>query len=220
MNAKRIVVGVVGAASAVVLFVGAGEAKPAAKPADPKAAAKPMEMKASPEMVKRGGYLVAITGCGDCHTPMKMGPMGPVPDMERMLSGHPEGAPDPAGTLGKGDIAMTGTDLTSWKQPFGLVYTRNLTPDKTGLGDWTEDQFVKTMRTGRHQGEGRAILPPMPWFDFYNMTDDDLKAVFAFLRTIKPIKNTVPDPKVPPPVLEQFLKSNAATVEMLKAAPH
>jgi hypothetical protein len=172
--------------------------------------------------VKRGEYLVMVGGCNDCHTPMKMTPMGPAPDMERFLSGHPEGQLDPAGTPAKTDLALSGPDLTSWKLPFGIVYVRNLTPDKTGLGEWTEAQFIKTMRTGKHQGEARALLPPMPWYNYGGMTDEDLKAVWAFLHSVKPIKNVVPDPKVPPPVLDQFAKTNAAIVEMVinhKAPP-
>jgi hypothetical protein len=165
--------------------------------------------------VKRGGYLVMVGGCNDCHTPMKMTPMGTAPDMELMLSGHPEGQADPSGTQGKGDLAMSGPDLTGWKLPFGIVYARNLTPDKTGLGEWTEAQFIKSIRLGKHQGDGRALLPPMPWFDFAGMTDEDLKAVWAYLHSIKPIKNMVADPKVPPPVLEQFAKSNTAIAEMV-----
>jgi hypothetical protein len=176
------------------------------------------EKKAGADVLKRGRYLVTVGACNDCHTPMKMTQMGPMPDMDRMLSGHPEGAADPGGSLGPNDIAMAGADLTVWKQPFGIVYTRNLTPDKTGLADWSEAQFIKTMRTGRHQGEGRAVLPPMPWYGYAQMTDGDLKAVWAYLRSVKPIKNTVPDPKVPPPVLDQFQKVNAAIVEMSKAA--
>jgi len=171
---------------------------------------------------KRGEYLVMVGGCNDCHTPLKMSPLGPMPDMERMLSGHPEGQLDPSGTPGKTDMALSGPDLTSWKLPFGIVYSRNLTPDKTGLGEWTEAQFVKTMRTGRHQGEGRALLPPMPWYNYGGMTDDDLKAVWAYLHSVKPIKNAVSDPKVPPPVLEQFLKNNGIIADMVinhKAPP-
>src|SRR5258706_4621547 len=113
---------------------------------------------------------------------MKMGPMGPAPDMDRMLSGHPAGSLEPTGTLGKTDLVLAGPDFTAMKLQFGTVYTRNLTPDKTGLGEWTEEQFMKTIRTGRHQGEGRALLPPMPWMVYAQMTDADLKAVWAFLR--------------------------------------
>ncbi len=172
---------------------------------------------AKDDPVKRGQYLVMVGGCNDCHTPMKMTPLGPMPDMTRMLSGRPEGLPDPAGTPGKTDLALTGPDLTAWRMPYGIVYTRNLTPDKTGLGEWTEAQFIKTLRVGRHQGDGRPLLMPMPWFNYGGMTDADLKAVWAFLKSIKPIKNTVPDPKVPPPVFEQFAKTNQAILDMLKA---
>jgi hypothetical protein len=103
--------------------------------------------------------------------------------------------------------------------PYGIVYSRNLTPDKSGIGEWTEAQFIKSLRTGRHQGEGRPLLAPMPWPSTAAMTDEDLKAVYAYLRTIKPIVNTVPDPKVPPAVIEQFAKNNQALVEMLKGPP-
>ena len=181
------------------------------------AGAKPKD-----DPVKKGGYLVMVGGCNDCHTPLKMTPIGPAPDMDLMLSGHPVGQPDPMGTPTKADLALSGPDLTSWKLPFGIVYARNLTPDKSGLGEWTEAQFIKTMRTGRHQGDGRALLPPMPWYNFGGMTDEDLKAVWAYLKSIKPIANAVPDPKVPPPVLEQFQKTNAAIVDMVinhKAPP-
>jgi hypothetical protein len=171
------------------------------------------------EQIKRGEYLVTIGGCNDCHTPMKMTPIGLMPDFERRLMGHPADAPDPTGTPGKTDLALTGSDLTSWKMPYGLVYSRNITPDKSGLGDWTEAQFIKSMRIGRHQGEGRPLLAPMPWPSVAAMTDEDLKAVYAYLRSIKPIANTVPDPKVPPPVIEEFGKNNAALVELLKGGP-
>lgn len=211
---------IVGALFAAATFM-AGAGGEAGKAAAPPAKGAATATKPDPAMVKRGGYLVMVGGCNDCHTPMKMGPMGPAPMMDRMLSGHMEGSPDPGGTLGKTDIALTSNDLTAWKQPFGLVYARNLTPDKTGLGEWTEQQFIQTLRTGRHQGTGRPLLPPMPWFNYGGMTDDDLKAVWAYLRSIPPIKNTVPDPKVPPPVLEQFAKSNAGIIEMMKkGAPH
>ena len=172
---------------------------------------------AQTDKVRRGEYLVTIGACHDCHTPMKMTPDGPFPNMELMLSGHPEGSPDPGGTLGPNDLVLSGPDLTAWKQAFGLVYARNLTPDKTGLGEWTEAQFVSTIRRGRHQGDGRALLPPMPWMQYAAWTDDDAKAVWAYLRTVKPIKNTVPDPRVPPPVLEQFARINQGIAEGVKA---
>lgn len=201
-------------------------AAPAAKPvhpAQPAQPAKPAEAPAaktgSAAQIKRGEYLVTIAGCHDCHTPMKMTPLGLMPDFERSLMGHPPEAPDPTGTPGKSDLALTGSDLTSWKMPYGLVYSRNLTPHKSGLGEWTEAQFIKSLREGRHQGEGRPLLAPMPWPSTAAMTEEDLKALYAYLRTIKPINNTVPDPKVPPPVIDQFAKNNAALAALLKAPP-
>jgi len=153
------------------------------------------------EQVARGRRLVSIGGCNDCHTPMKFdAELGmPVPDMTRMLSGHPQGAPDPASALGGHDIAVIGPTFTSFRLPFGVVYPANLTPDKdTGLGGWTEEMFVRALRTGRHMGgNGRPILPPMPWMTLAQQSDADLKAIFAYLQSVPAIRNDVPAPKVP-----------------------
>ena len=155
----------------------------------------------SSALVKRGEYLVQVSGCNDCHTPWVFNKSlnMPVPDFSRALSGHPSGAPDPLGTVGQGDIGLIGPTFTSFKMPFGIVYSANLTPDQdTGLGSWREADFIKALRTGKHfGGNGRAILPPMPWMDIGRMTDEDLKSVFAYLRSLKPIRNAVPDIKVP-----------------------
>jgi mono/diheme cytochrome c family protein len=152
--------------------------------------------------VKRGEYLVNIGGCHDCHTPKIFTEKGPQPDMSRALSGHPADEkipPVPQGVIGPnqwGGLMTNG--LTAWTGPWGVSFTMNLTPDQeTGLGSWTEEMFMKALRTGKHMGEGRDILPPMPWQFYRLMTDEDLKAVFAYLRTIKPIRNPVPDP-IPP----------------------
>jgi cytochrome c553 len=152
--------------------------------------------------VERGRYLVTVNVCNDCHTPLKMGPNGPEPDMSRMLSGHPEqytiteAAAPPSGQWQNG-FTMAPT-MTAFSGPWGVSFTANLTPDQnTGLGIWTEDMFITALRTGKHFGVSRPILPPMPWQYFGKMTDDDLKAIFAYLRTIKPISNHVPDP-IPP----------------------
>ena len=155
---------------------------------------------AQDDQVKRGEYLVTIGLCHDCHTPLMMGPSGPEPDMSRMLSGHPQDiAVQAPAELAQPWSAAASETLTAWSGPWGISFTANLTPDEeTGvLRDFTEEQFIQTMRTGRHQGQGRAILPPMPWPLIGKMTDEDLKAVFAYLRQIPPIKNKVPDP-IPP----------------------
>lgn len=165
----------------------------------PAAAAPPA---ADAAKVARGKYLVTVMVCNDCHTPLVMGPNGPEPDMTRMFSGHPESdvlPPPPA--LPAGPWNWVGAaDLTAFSGPWGISYARNLTPDKaTGIGGWTEDDFIKTLRTGHRMGTGRPLLPPMPWQWAGRLTDDDLKAMFAYLKTIPAIKNRVPDAVIAPP---------------------
>lgn len=177
---------------------------------------------AKQEKIRRGGYLMTVGGCHDCHTPMKFDPnLGmPVPQMDRMLSGHPEGAPDPVNEPGKGDNAVIGPTFTAFKLPFGTVYAANLTPDaETGTGLWSEDDFIRTIRSGKHRGaeSGRPILPPMPWRNVREMSDDDLKAVYAFLQSIPAIKNRVPEPQVPPPVYVAIDSANQKIAEQEKA---
>jgi hypothetical protein len=150
-------------------------------------------------MVKRGGYLVSIMGCNDCHTPKKMGPQGPVFDEERMLSGHPSEVPVAPydGNTAKNWILFNQM-LTNYVGPWGTSYSANLTPDSTGIGSWTEAQFLKAIREGKYKGldNTRPLLPPMPWQEFRNATDEDLKAIFAYLKSIKPVKNVVPTAKI------------------------
>ncbi|MFI5142712.1 MAG: diheme cytochrome c-553 [Thermoanaerobaculales bacterium] len=152
--------------------------------------------------VERGAYLVSIGSCNDCHTPWKLTEQGPAPDFSRLLSGHPQGMQlPPAPALPPGPWGFVGAlSMTAWAGPWGVSYTANLTPDEaTGIGAWSEVNFIKAMRTGRHLGGGRPILPPMPWEWVGKMSDEDLKAVFAYLKSIKPIKNQVPDPILPRP---------------------
>jgi hypothetical protein len=154
--------------------------------------------------LKRGEYLVTFGGCHDCHSPKVMTPNGPGPDKTRLLSGHPADAqlpPLPLGVIGPAPnqwTAITNSHLTAWVGPWGTSFAANLTPDKaTGLGGWTAEQFIKTMRTGKHLGVGRPILPPMPWPDIAVLNDADLKAMFTYLKSLKPIENPVPAP-IPP----------------------
>jgi mono/diheme cytochrome c family protein len=147
--------------------------------------------------IARGEYLVWFGGCNDCHTPWKMGPKGPEQDFSRRLSGHPADlAMPPAPALPPGPWAMNASGtMTAWSGPWGVSFTANLTPDKeTGLGDWTEEMFIATMKTGRHQGKGRPLLPPMPYFNLQKLTDEDIKSVFAYLQSLTPIRNRVPAP--------------------------
>jgi mono/diheme cytochrome c family protein len=150
---------------------------------------------------ERGKYLVTIASCNDCHTPLKMGPQGPEPDMSRMLSGHPaEMKMPPPPKMDMPWMVGGAATLTAWAGPWGISYTANLTPDSaTGLGKWDETTFMLAIRNGKHIGTGRNILPPMPWEWIKQMTDEDLKAVYAYLRTIPAVHNQVPEAVIAPP---------------------
>lgn len=145
--------------------------------------------------VERGRYLVSSSGCNDCHTPMKMGPNGPEPDMSRFLSGHPEAVVMPPPPALDGAWMWVGSATnTAFAGPWGITYAPNLTPDEeTGIGAWTEDMFVGALKHGKQFGGGRPILPPMPWQAYSHLSDEDLKAMFAYLKTLPPIVNHVPD---------------------------
>lgn len=167
----------------------------------PAAPAAPGAPPSAADSIARGKYLVAFGGCNDCHTPWKLGPKGPEPDMTRALSGHPAGlAMPPAPSVPPGPWGWTGAaTMTAFAGPWGVSFTANLTPDKeTGLDDWTEEMFIATMKTGRHEGKGRPLLPPMPYFNLASLSDDDIKAVFAYLRSLPPVHNRVPQPIDPP----------------------
>lgn len=166
------------------------------------------------DKVKRGEYLVSVGGCNDCHSPKIMTEMGPVVDSSRFLSGHPadEKLPEiPADLVGPGKWGAVGSQsFTAWVGPWGVSFAANLTPDMvTGSGAWTEESFKAAMRTGKHLGAGRAILPPMPWFNVATATDEDLSAIFAYLKSLKPIENMVPAP-IPPPGAPEAAAAGAA----------
>ncbi len=151
--------------------------------------------------VERGKYLVTLGGCNDCHTPKNFTPQGPVPDETRLLAGHPADATlpefDPA-LVAPGNWYLFNSHLTAGVGPWGISYAANLTPDEaTGMGLWTEEIFIQAMRTGKHMGTGRPILPPMPWQGLAEATDEDLKALFAYLKSVPPVKNAVPAPVEP-----------------------
>jgi mono/diheme cytochrome c family protein len=152
------------------------------------------------DLVERGKLLVITSGCHDCHTPLKIGAKGPEPDFSRQLSGHPADLvmpPPPALPEGPWVTVASATN-TAWSGPWGVSFTRNLTPDRdTGLGTWTKQMFIDTIRNGRHMGVGRPLLPPMPAAMYAHMSDDDLGAIFAYLRSIPAIKNQVPEPIAP-----------------------
>jgi mono/diheme cytochrome c family protein len=161
--------------------------------------AAPVRAAKTQDALARGAYLVNGIGCADCHTPLKMGPRGPEPDLSRGLSGHPQGAALPRSPEAREPWVWggAGTNTAFWG-PWGVSYAANLTPDAaTGLGAWTSDQFVRAMKTGKHVGVSRPIAPPMPWRAFGQLTEADLRAIFAYLRAQPAVVNAVP-PYEPP----------------------
>jgi hypothetical protein len=160
--------------------------------------------KANQEMIARGKMLVTFGGCHDCHTPKNFGPEGPVPDMTRQLSGRPANQPQmpvDKKALTPGSWMLMAPDLQTFVGPWGISYAANLTPDEqTGIGLWTEAVFLKTIQTGKHAGDGRPLLPPMFTEGMRALPESDLKAIYAYLRSIPPVKNLVPQPVAPPDV--------------------
>ncbi|AVR44338.1 diheme cytochrome c-553 [Christiangramia fulva] len=153
------------------------------------------------DSIKRGEYLIASIGCTDCHTPKRMGERGPedMPDM--FLAGHPADAKISQMNMDaiKKGWSMFSPNFTATVGPWGISYAANLTPDDTGLGSWTKEQFITAIREGKYKGQksGRDLLPPMPWFNFAKLTDEDLESMFKYLQTIPAVNNAVPPPTTP-----------------------
>lgn len=178
---------VITASAALLVSCGQGKAPEVQQPPAP----------THEELVQRGQYLVTTMGCNDCHSPKRMGPNGPEVIPELMLSGYP--ADRPLMKVNKEALKsgwfLMNTDLTQAVGPWGVSFAANLTPDQTGIGNWTEEAFGIALRQGWFKGlEGtRKLLPPMPWENFVNLKDEDIKAMYTYLMSIKPVSNSVPD---------------------------
>jgi hypothetical protein len=150
------------------------------------------------QIVQKGEYLVTIMGCNDCHSPKEMGPQGPAVIADLKLSGYPAARPyqkvNP--DLIKQGWILFNADLTAAAGPWGVSFAANLTSDQTGIGNWTEENFKRALKEGRYKGlEGfRMLLPPMPWANFISISDDDIKAIFQYLKSTNPVINIVPMP--------------------------
>ena len=153
----------------------------------------------SASMVRRGEYLVTVGVCDDCHSPKNMGPQGPEIDMERRLSGYPSSRPLPKfdTVMANKGITQFNEDFTAYAGPWGVSFSANLTGDATGAGSWPLQKFIYAIRNGKFKGDpnGRDLLPPMPWFNYKMMTDEDLASIHAYLKTLKPVENVPPAPK-------------------------
>lgn len=152
------------------------------------------------EMLKRGQYLVNTSGCHDCHSPKVFTPHGPEPDPARLLSGHPSESPLPkVYKEAMKDWILFTPDLTAIAGPWGVSFAANISSDETGIGNWSEEQFLRAIKEGRYKGlkGGRQLLPPMPWQVYRTMTDDDLKSIFTYLKSTTAVRNIVPAPISP-----------------------
>ncbi len=158
----------------------------------------PIAVKDSAEMVEYGKYLVTITGCNDCHTPKKMGPKGPELIPELLLSGYQSNRPVATFDNEKAmqGFAQMNEDMTAAAGPWGISFAANLTPHETGIGSWTFEQFKTALTKGKFKGmeNGRMLLPPMPWFNYAEMKDEDVRAIYLYLQSIQPIENVAPAP--------------------------
>lgn len=123
------------------------------------------------EQVKQGWYLVRIAGCNDCHTPAD------------------ENGNAATNMMFGGGFRFTG--------PWGDIVSPNITTDPSGISHYDEAMFIKTIRTGRASGGVRDLNPLMPFSYFRNMTDEDLKAIFAYIQTVKPVQHVVDNSEPP-----------------------
>lgn len=153
-------------------------------------------------LINQGKYLVSVTGCNDCHTSKIMTDKGPALDSNLLLAGHPAALSLPAADpMTSRNWALFHFNGTAVKGPWGTSFAANLTPDSTGIGMWTEAQFIRAFQHGDAKGlaGNRKLLPPMPWQAYQAMKPEDVRAIFAYLKSIPPVKNVVPEPIAPQP---------------------
>lgn len=148
--------------------------------------------------VEKGQILTVEHGCVFCHSPKVTEEDDLIPDPDKLFSGHPSDKklPDiPSDIIGYDKwFGLYTTGFTAWGGPWGISYAANITPHKeTGIGKWSEKDFINVIRLGIHSSFKRTLMPPMPWNEINRLSDDDLEAIFKYLQTVKPIDNKVPD---------------------------
>ena len=152
------------------------------------------------ESVQRGEYLVGIMDCAACHTPKVFTPNGPILDDSRLFSGFNSSNEKPQLSAEELETAkkwvLFSGDMTAAVGPWGISYTANISSDETGIGNWSFDQFKRAITQGKYKGleNGRPLLPPMPWQAYKDLKEEDLRAIFDYLKSTKPIENVVPPP--------------------------
>lgn len=164
-----------------------GPVKQSLKPLPPPAPGAPAPDLA--DLGKRGAYLANAAGCGDCHTPT-----------------NPQGMPLPGLDFGGGFVL---------KGPWGEVASANLTPDPSGIPYYDEAMFLKAMRTGKLSARRLNVIMPVRYYR--NMTEQDLRALYAWVRTLKPVSHRVDNTEKPTPC--KLCGQRHGLGEMNKAAP-
>lgn len=156
------------------------------------------DTKTTEDIVERGKLITEIYGCVDCHSPKIKEGEFLINDPDRLFSGHPgdnklpQFSPDIIGPDKWRGLFTDG--MTAWGGPWGISYSANLTPDKeTGIGKLSENNFVNVLKLGIHSGMNRKLMQPMPWKEISELDDENLKAIYHYLKTVKPVKNKVPD---------------------------
>lgn len=131
----------------------------------------PKESVDKSDKINYGKYLTTIAVCADCHTPVK--------------EGEPIAGMDFAGGA-------------EFDLPWGIVRPANLTPDKeTGIGNWTKEDFIKRFKNYDNEESKNVSVnmsefnSVMPWTMYAGMTEEDLGAIYDYLRTLKPVKNRI-----------------------------
>ncbi len=152
------------------------------------------------DQLAKGQALVEEWKCNYCHSPEVMGPEGKaIPDPDRLLSGHPADEeipeiPDMIMTSPEYMEFLDNLDSTVWATDNKIVFTANLTPDdETGIGAWTEEMFIATIRSGQHRGVGKRLKYPMPWQELAELDDAELAAIYVYLQSVEPVSNKVPE---------------------------
>lgn len=153
--------------------------------------------------VERGKRLVELGGCSQCHTPKVKTTLGYKPDKDRFMSGYPANEPlpnlpYPEIIAGEAERNFYTTDATIWVGRWGVSFAPNLTPDpETGIGSWTEEDFIEIFRGNKHFAEGEQVTSPMPVKAYSQLSYFELRSIFVYLQTIEPISNEVPK-RIPP----------------------
>lgn len=145
--------------------------------------------------ILKGKKLVATIGCGDCHSPKVFTEFGPAEDQSRLLSGHPQNEPmPPVDKAVLQNWVLFGFQNTMAVGPWGVSYAANLTSDQSGIGNWSFEQFKTAMTKGKYKGieQSRNLLPPMPWPNYAQLEEDELRAIFKYLKSTPPVNNIVP----------------------------